>query len=285
MSLRTASVVLVLTVLTVLTGCGGGSADQSSDDRPGRETASTSPPAPPTSPPTSPPPAAPAFTDLAERCAGQLPTGADPIRAAVLDGPGGLRLRAGVFGARTPGGVAMVLLHQTDQDGLCGWAPFATEAARRGVPSVAFDLCGYGETDCDVTSMGDVADQVELAARLARTRLGATRVVLVGASMGGSQTVRALAQGFRAAGWVDVSGPGEWLGDTLLDLVPRVPVPGLVVHTRSDGAESYADAEALARRTGSDFLDGGTGHGYDLLVDAESMTAVGREVLAYVRSR
>ncbi len=267
---------LAVLLLALLTACGPDEAPDRSADR------SAGPP--PSAVASSPAPA-PGPRDLAERCGGYLPADADPIRGEVLDGPDGLRLRAGVFGARAAGGVAMVLLHQTDEGGLCGWAPFASVAAREGIPSVAFDLCGYGETDCAPTSMGDVATQVRLAARLARRELGARRIVVVGASMGGSQTVRALAQGFPARGWVDVSGPGEWQGDTLLDLAPGVGVPGLVVQARSDGAASYADARRLAQRTGSRFVDGGSGHGFELLTDDDGLTAVGGTVLAYVRDR
>ena len=81
-----------------------------------------------------------------------------------------------------------------------------------------------------------------------------------------------------------MSGPGEWLGDTLLDLAPAVGVPGLVVQARSDGAAAYADARRLAQRTGSRFVDGGSGHGFELLTDGDRLTAVGRTVLADVRA-
>jgi Alpha/beta hydrolase family len=264
---------IVVVTLLALAGCGGTEDPVAS---PG-QIASSSAPAPATPPPT--------VTDLATRCGDSLTPGTTAPEGNVLDGPEGLELRAGVFGvAGGPAGVAMVLLHQTDQDGLCGWTPFATAAAAAGIPSVAFDLCGYGETECEVTSMGDAATQVRLAARLARSRFGARRVVVVGASMGGSQTVRALAQGFRADGWVDVSGPGEWLGDTLLDLAAEVPRGGLVVHARTDGAASFADARELARRTGSAFVDGGSGHGYELLMDDDRLTSAGRRLLAYVRA-
>jgi pimeloyl-ACP methyl ester carboxylesterase len=264
---------LVVLPLLTLAACGGWAGPDSSVGA--VEPASTSAPA------AAAP--SPRFTDLDARCREGLRPGAAAPEGVVVDGPEGLQLRAGLFGAGAGTDVAMVLLHQTDRDGLCGWVPFATAAASAGIPSVAFDLCGYGETQCLVTAMGDAATQVGLAARLARDRLGARRVVVVGASMGGSQTVRALAQGLRADGWVDVSGPGEWLGDTLLDLGPVVPKGGLVVHARTDGAASYADARALARCTGSTFVDGGSGHGYDLLVDGDRLTPVGRRVLVYVR--
>lgn len=270
----------VAALLVLVTSCGGDPAPTIAAG-PVESTPVPSTPLPSTSVPSP----SPAFRDLAERCGGYLAEGDDPIAPEVLEGADGLVLRAGVFGGPAEGGVAMVLLHQTDGGGLCGWAPFATAAARSGVPSVALDLCGYGETVCAPTAMGDVVTQVRLAARLARERLGTRRIVLVGASMGGSQTVRAVAQGFRADGWVDVSGPGEWLGDTLLDLAPRVGPAGLVVQARSDGMASYADAQELATRTGSRFLDGGSGHGYELLSGADGLTPVGRSVLAYVRGR
>jgi len=228
--------------------------------------------------------ATPELTDLRTRCEESIPADA-PLTETVLTGPQGLELRAGLFTAPEPDGTVLVLLHQTDGDALCGWGEFATLAAARGVSSIAIDMCGYGETVCSMDLLEEVALQVRVAARVAEADLSARRVVLVGASMGGSQTVRGMAQGAPADAWVDLSGPGEWLGDTLLDLADQISTPGMVVFTRTDGDEAYAAAKALARATGSRFLDGGSGHGWDLVTSADgtTLTSVGRAVLAFAR--
>lgn len=178
----------------------------------------------------------------------------------------------------------MVLLHQVS-GGACGWGRFATAAAGDGVTSVLADLCGYGDSDCGERAIDDIAGQVRLLLDYARG-LGGDRVVLVGASMGGSQTVRAVAAGVRVDGWVDVSGPSSWDGTRLLTVAHDVPDGGLIVYARSDGAALYRSARELARRTGARFVDGGSGHGYDLLTSYRGrLLRGGRTVIDYVRGR
>ena len=83
--------------------------------------------------------------------------------------------------------------------------------------------------------------------------MGAERVVLVGASMGGSQTVIAVADGAEVDGWADLSGPNVWAGTTLADLAADVRargLPGLVAHAADDDDTWYAAAQALAAGSG-----------------------------------
>ena len=218
-------------------------------------------------------------TPLRERCASSIPAAA-PLAEAELTGPHDVVLRAAVFEA-PESRVGLVLLHQIS-GGLCGWGDFATAAAAEGVSSVAFDMCGFEDSTCPDGMDNDAALQVRLAARHAREQWGVDRVVVVGASMGGSQAVRAVAGGAPVDAWVDVSGPSAWGGDWLLDLAGSVERPGLVVFTRTDGTSEYAAARALARRTSAGFVDGGSGHGWDLLTTVGGrITPVGRQVLSF----
>lgn len=144
--------------------------------------------------------------------------------------------------------------------------------------------CGYGDSTCSPRGDADPLNEVAPAIAHARTELGARRVVLMGASMGGSLTVLAAAGGADADSWVDVSGPPAWEGVPTGPLAARLPAGGLVVIARSDGRAAYAGARRLARRARATFVDGGSGHGYDLLVDYRGRpTAVGRRVLDFVR--
>lgn len=198
---------------------------------------------------------------LRDRCLSAVPDRA-PIRSeGVVTGPG-MRMPVAVIGPEHPDTV-LVLLHQINA-AACGWGRFATAAAAQGLTSLLTDLCGYGASDCTERADRDIVGQVQLLVDRARA-LGADRVVLVGASMGGSQTVRAVAGGVDVDGWVDVSGPSAWEGHRLLRVADDVPEGGLVVFARSDGAALYASARRLARRTDARFVDGGHGHGYDLL--------------------
>ncbi len=225
-----------------------------------------------------------ASTDLTQRCGTAIPSGAD-VRRLVLDGPDGATLSAAVFGpahART----ALVLLHQTGPGGLCGWGRFASRAAEQGLAAVALDMCGYGDSDCPPGLESDPRAQVEAAVTHARDALGARRVVLVGASMGGSNTVIAVSDGAHIDAWVDVSGVSTWNGVRLQSRAGglREAPPGMIVYARSDGPLEYAAAQRLARASGARFLDGGSGHGYELMADYRGrLLPAGRAVIHWAQ--
>jgi pimeloyl-ACP methyl ester carboxylesterase len=214
---------------------------------------------------------------LLERCSSMIPSGA-PVRQLTLG-----KQSLAVFEATNASRTVMVLLHQTGPAGLCGWGRFATQAAKQGISSVALDMCGYGASTCP--SDEDPTVQVKAAVDYARHQLRARRVVLVGASMGGSSTVIAAAGGARVDGWVDVSGPAVWDDVVLQDLAGKLPKPGMVVYARSDGPAEYSSAKRLAASSGARFVDGGAGHGYELMADyTGKLLPGGRAVLAFVEA-
>jgi pimeloyl-ACP methyl ester carboxylesterase len=198
----------------------------------------------------------------------------------------GLTLPAADFVADSPSGTVLVLLHQVGPEGMCGWAAFAPQAAAAGLSSVAVDMCGYAAATCAETTPPE--DQVALAVAHARDELDAQRVVLVGASMGGSQTVISVARGADVDGWVDLSGPDVWDHTKLRDLVAEVTargLPGLVAHAPDDNARQYRASMALAEATGAQFLSGESGHGWDLLDDREGvLRADGQTVIDFLTS-
>ena len=95
----------------------------------------------------------------------------------------GVRLEGAVLGRGTTG---VVFAHQLAGD-RCQWLPFARELTAKGYRALVFDMRGYGSSsgldgtypDRDVTA----------AAKELRRRGGATKIVLVGASMGGTGVV------------------------------------------------------------------------------------------------
>ena len=222
---------------------------------------------------------------LAQRCGPSLPRDA-AARALELDDGAGTTLSGAAFGPETSG-VALVLLHQTGPGGLCGWGRFAARAAAAGVPSVAIDMCGYGDSVCAEGLESDPAALVDLAGEWARRELGADRLVLVGASMGGSSTVLAVSDGAAVDGWVDVSGVSTWNSVRLQSRARalRHAPPGLVVYARTDGPLEWGAARRLARTSGARFVDGGSGHGYELLTDYRGrLLPAGRAVLRFAAS-
>jgi hypothetical protein len=119
------------------------------------------------------------------------------------------------------GKVGIVLAHQYEQD-LCEWAPYAHELAKKGYLAISFS---FG-TDL-------VADVVGAAAEL-RAK-GATRVILVGASMGGTTVVAAALKIKPAvAAVVDLSGPAQWEGVSSIDAAPKLTMPAMFVASRED---------------------------------------------------
>jgi pimeloyl-ACP methyl ester carboxylesterase len=129
--------------------------------------------------------------------------------------PDGVKLAGRVFG---DGGVGVVLAHMFPADQTSWWA-FARVLAPKGFTVLTFDFRGYcpgGVAGCsegqrDVAAMWqDVVGAVEFM--MAR---GLVRVMLVGASMGGTASLLAAAQpGVSVAAIVAVSAPQSFEGLT-----------------------------------------------------------------------
>ena len=285
---------LAAVVLALATACSPGSGGASADRARSREpsTAATGPTA--TSPSATPGDAATPAYDPGPwrplrglgRCGPQPPRLADErFTAAVVRGPG-LVLPAVTAGR---GRTVAVLLHQTNGNGFCGWLTFAQRVAQvPGQTALAIDLCGYGQSDCaeGSTTIGRQVAQVRAAIGYARERLGARRIVLVGASMGGSLAVLAGSDP-RVDAVVDLSGPDPWRGHSIPRAARALGVPVLVAMADGDGADQVAAAQqvAAAAPEGSTFVPAGTGHGYTLLAEQDGRpTELARTVLDWIRT-
>jgi pimeloyl-ACP methyl ester carboxylesterase len=248
--------VVPLLALVLLAGCG-------SDDPVPRADPTPSVPSPTPTPTPTEAPWATLDGPLA-RCGPQpAALGDADLRHAVLRDPVAGRIPSVTSGR---GRTVAVLLHQTDGNGLCGWlehVPALTHG--RGVAVLAIDVCPYGVARCD----DDVepTDVVAAAVRHAREVMGADRVVVVGASMGGSVALISAASvdGIDAA--VDLSGPTDWPGMERVDGGRAVRVPVLVAMADEEGPEQVALAQRIvARAPGSSrFLGAEAGHGYELV--------------------
>ena len=184
---------------------------------------------------------------------------------------------------REPSAV-LVMLHQTDGD-RCGWGDFAILAALQGVAGLSYDQCGYGDAACGIEDPDDPVPQVQAALDEVEKQWPDTPVVLVGASMGGSQTVRAVAAGVDVDGWVDLSGPSNWAGVDLASVAHSIRTPGLIaIAEDTDGAEEADAAQALAQATSSEFVPAEAGHGWELVIEEGRLTPLGQQVLTYATS-
>jgi alpha-beta hydrolase superfamily lysophospholipase len=169
---------------------------------------------------------------------------ANEIRFRAADGT---RLAGYRFGR---GRTAVVLAHQL-RGSSCQWIWYARRLAAQGYLAIAFDFRGDGDSQARSGRAGNRrAADVAAAARVARAR-EATKVFLVGASMGGTVAVGAAAVVRPAvAGVVAVSSPSAWVGIDALALARRLQVPVLYVAAENDSG--FADElRALYEATAS----------------------------------
>jgi pimeloyl-ACP methyl ester carboxylesterase len=137
----------------------------------------------------------------------------------VLNGPGHDHLAALSIGT---GRVAVVLAHQSSGS-LCQWWPYARSLAAH-FRVVAFDFDGFGASP---PGDGNYPGEVATAAEWARDH-GSRRIVLMGASMGGTAVMVAAAHlGGSIAGVIDLSGPANFAGMNALAAARHVHVPVL----------------------------------------------------------
>lgn len=263
-----------LLAVLLLAGCGSGSG---SDERTGadEQTTTTSAPAPTAS--TSTPAAE--RTRLEKRCFVDVPG----LEKITLKAPDGSKLTAATFGS---GSTAAVFVHQTDGYGLCGWLPYARWAAENGVHVVAIDVCDYGESKCSDAFADDVVGQLRLAVDRARADVDRGRVVLVGASMGGSMVAGA-GQEAGADGIVDVSGPSDWRDvPSVTEAAATITVPFLVIAAMDDtgiNPKKLREAVELSPARRKKFVEAPEGHGYETLLDLqEQPTPIGHQVLSWI---
>src|SRR5262245_27215098 len=178
---------LALLVLVLAAGCGGGDDD-------GATSAATTATAPASSG-AAPDPA------LADRCGDDVPAGFANVDLTTSDG---VHLVGAVAGAGTTG---IVLAHQRNGDG-CGWLDYGARLASYGMV-LAPDLRGFGGSD---EGQGDAEKRYDLdvvAAADELKRRGATRIVLLGASIGGTSVILAAPELDRAPAAVIALSPPE----------------------------------------------------------------------------
>jgi alpha-beta hydrolase superfamily lysophospholipase len=200
-------------------------------------------------------------------------------------GPTGEALWTGSVGA---GGTVALLLHQTGRGASCGWWPFANRMAEQGVRAVMLDLCGFGLSTCDTAKpwASDYADQVaRVVARLRQE--GATRVTVVGASLGGTVALFSAARA-KPDAVTNLSGFGYGSMATG-PAIAALTVPVLGVGSRSEETDS-ATLESQVTTSASPtkrFVWADVGHGWSLVLEGPQpdapLTAVGRTVIAWTK--
>jgi pimeloyl-ACP methyl ester carboxylesterase len=189
-----------------------------------------------------------------------VPCDEEDAEAVTLTTQDGIELDAAVVGE---GEVGVVLGHQLRSD-FCSWVPFAKQLAERGMQSLALNFASTSPDD----------DMLAGAAELRRR--GAERIILVGASMGGTAALVAAAES-DAAGVAALSAPRQFGGLDALPSVRRLEIPTLFLVGRQD-ASFARDGRQLHRATTSRdktlVVTSGSEHGTDLLEDPEAESAL-----------
>jgi alpha-beta hydrolase superfamily lysophospholipase len=207
--------------------------------------------------------------DPAARWDGCTPKAGD-VRFSAADGT---KLVGHRYGSGT---TAVVLVHQI-RGSICQWAPYAKRLAGLGYTAFALDLRGNGDSQrraypANQRYGGDVAAAVN-----AVRRIGARKVFVVGASLGGSAAISAAANTRPAVdGVVSVSGAADLAG--AIDAVTRVQVPSLFV-AGADDTDFANDARRLyaasnAKDKTLEVLPGAYEHGTQLVAARSSVRAL-----------
>jgi dienelactone hydrolase len=199
------------------------------------------------------------------------------------------------------GTAGVVLAHEYLAD-LCGAWPFADYLAKRGLRAFAVDLRCFGLSSCpEGDAKGRVVDDVVAAVAELRRR-GATRVALVGASMGGSAV---LVAGTRVQPPVDavveLSGQADPTNQIGIPLnagaaVAQLAAPTMFMVANNDAYTTVDETRAMhqAAKAGDKRLEVLSGefdgrHGWGLLTDtsggkfSSAATTVTEFVAAHTR--
>jgi dienelactone hydrolase len=134
------------------------------------------------------------------------------------------------------GETAVIFAHER-RGGACDWIPYARRLARLGYLTITFDFRGYGASQRSTKSRFPA--DVIAAAKLSRS-LGARRVVLVGASMGGTSVLIAAANARPAVdGVVAVSAPSVYGDMNGVAAARKLGMP--VLYLAGDKDDGFAD--------------------------------------------
>lgn len=170
---------------------------------------------------------------------------------------------------RGSGEAGVVLAHGFPNDRR-SWSEFADLLGEKGFLTLTFDFRGYG----DSTGEKDISEiwRDVLAATSALRERGANRIVLVGASIGGTAALIAAAQA-EVAGVVTLSAPTGFLGLTVLpDVLAGVDEPKLFVAAQGDKAAPEVAQLMYEESSGPKLvvIVNGSEHGTELLESGQA---------------
>lgn len=177
-----------------------------------------------------------------------------------FDTEDGVQLSGHIFGS---GDVGVVLSHMrpADQE---SWWPFARVLKDKGYQVLAYDFRGYRDSQGEV-DIDSIDKDVQAALDFLKSK-GASKVFLIGASMGGTASLK-VASREEVAGVVTLSAPPVIEDLDAREDVRAISAPKLFMAAREDGF--YARSVELFDQTASDpkerqIVDGDA-HGTNML--------------------
>nr|WP_238356602.1 alpha/beta fold hydrolase [Kribbella italica] len=227
---------------------------------------------------------------LGERC-GQTAQ-QDATTARVVKGSGDVQLYGVGAGS---GRLGVVLVHGSGSRGVCNWAGEIGWLAKAGLNVVGYDQSCVGSSTC----AGDVRPVEDLLAVVGDLRRrGATKVVVVGASAGGSlPLVAAVRPDSGIAAVVSLSpanvampiGTADAPDATALSVARSVRQPVLYALAQDDTASTVAEMRSLSTATKGSrlvLLPAGSGHAQEVLYDTtgQKPSAFRQTFLTFLRA-
>ena len=205
-----------------------------------------------------------------------LPAAVPPLASVeTIVTPDGLDLDARLFAASSPapeaGARLVILLHMYAAD-QTAWYGFAGELQALGIDALTLDFRGFGDS-AGGQGPSETDRDVRAAVAFARGR-GYERIVLVGASMGGTAAIVAAAD-TPVDGVVAISAPVAMRSLDAEAVVAELRAPLTLVAAEGDvsAVESLRDlAERAGLRHDEVLLTAGRAHGTDLLGAPEGAT-------------
>ena len=203
------------------------------------------------------------------------------VRTASFTTEDGIALRGRLVG-KSSTGVVLAHMFPTDQS---SWWDFAQILADNGYMALAFDFRGYGESDGEKE-----LDLIHLDVQAAIEFLeeeGATRLFLIGASMGGTASLK-VADQQGVHGVVSLSAPSEFAGLDLKD--DHIPGPVLLIATERDRSATHSIDSMIKAGIFQDpdlvekvIYEGSRDHGTDI-VSGDYEAAAKARILSFLGS-
>ncbi len=209
---------------------------------------------------------------------------AAPTSAAAETGPrevmfetdDGITLSGTLFG---DGEIAVVLSHMRPSD-QTSWHAFAQTLADNGYTALAYDFRGYGKSG-GTQELGKIDRDVRAAAAYFVAQ-GASRIVLIGASMGGTASAK-IAASIGAEGLVVLSSPQSFQGLTVsANDLNLAGMPSLWISSQGDPATRDVEAmQAAASEPKAIHVYEGVAHGTDIFNTPDGVD-LGQRILDFL---